>query len=118
MRSDDGLARDANTAVAIPRREIADCCLRHHIRRLSLFGSILREDFRTGGDQSSDVDVLVEFLPGHTPGWEIVDIESELSRLFGGRKVDMVNPKYLNRRLKDRILADARPLYEAPDAER
>ncbi len=103
--------------LVIPRDEIANFCQRHHIRRLSLFGSILRDDFRPDGDQSSDVDVLVEFETGRTPGWEIVDIEAELSGLFGGRKVDMVNPKYLNSRLKDRVLASARPLYEAPDAE-
>jgi predicted nucleotidyltransferase len=105
------------TAVPVPRQEIADFCRRHHIRRMCLFGSILRDDFRPEGAQPSDVDLLVEFEPGHTPGWEIVDIEAELSGLFGGRKVDMVNPKYLNRRLKDRVLASARPLYESPDAE-
>ena len=49
----------------------------------------VRDDF--GPD--SDVDVLVEFAPDHTPGWEIVDIEEDLSTLFGGRKVDVVNPK-------------------------
>jgi predicted nucleotidyltransferase len=99
-------------AVAIPHQDIAEFCRRHQIRRLSLVGSILREDFRPGGDQPSDVDFLVEFEPGHSLGWEIVDIEAELSRLVGGRRVDMVNPKYLNRRLKDRVLASARPLYE------
>jgi predicted nucleotidyltransferase len=103
------------TAVVVPHQEITEFCRRHHIRRLSLFGSILRDDFRPGGDHPSDVDFLVEFEPGHTPGWEIVDIEAELSRLFSGRRVDMVNPKYLNRRLKDRVLASARPLYEAAD---
>jgi hypothetical protein len=55
------------------------------------------------------VDVLVEFAPGHTPGLEIVDIEEDLSNLLGGRRIDIVNPKYLNRRLKDRVLAEAEP---------
>ena len=108
-------ARDRCERARIPCEQIAEFCRRHHIRRLSLFGSILREDFRTAGDRPSDVDVLVEFEPGHTPGWEIVDIEEELSQLFGGRRVDLVNPKYLNRRLRARVLASAELCYEAPD---
>ena len=110
-------ARRRDRRASIPNEQIADFCRRHHIRRLSLFGSILRDDFRPDGEHPSDVDVLVEFEPGHTPGWEIVSIQEELSRLFGGRRVDMVNPKYLNRRLRDRILASAELQYEAPDAE-
>ncbi len=92
----------------IPRDAIADLCRRHHIRRLSLFGSILRDDF----GPESDVDVLVEFEPNQMVGFRIFRVEEELSRLFGGRKVDVVNPKYLNHRLKDRILADSRVQYE------
>jgi predicted nucleotidyltransferase len=92
-----------------PREQIADFCRRHHIVRFSLFGSVLRDDFRP----HSDVDVLVEFAPGHTPGLEIVDIEEELSHLLGGRRVDLVNPKYLNRRLKDRVVSGAEVLYAA-----
>lgn len=68
-----------------------------------MFGSALRDDFRS----DSDIDLLVEFQPGHTPGWEIVDLEEELSGLFGGRKIDLVNPKYLNHRLRDTILNSA-----------
>ena len=62
-------------------------------------------------------DVLAEFDPDRIPGWEIVHIESEFSKLFDGRTVDMVNPRYLNRRLKDRILASAEVQFEAPHAE-
>jgi uncharacterized protein len=87
----------------LPSPLLADFCRRHHITRLSVFGSALRDDFRP----DSDVDVLVEFQPGHTPGWEIVDIEEELGRLLGGRRVDLVNPKYLNHRLRDAILNSA-----------
>jgi hypothetical protein len=68
----------------------------------------LRDDFRP----DSDVDVLVEFQPERMVGWEIVTIEDELSQLFGGHKVDMINPKYLNHRLKDRILASAQVQYD------
>ena len=95
------------TQVAVDKTRLAEFCRKHHIRKLSLFGSALRDDF----DPDSDVDVLVEFAPAHTPGLEIVDIEDELSRLLGGRKVDLVNPKYLNRRIKDRVLAEAEVQY-------
>jgi uncharacterized protein len=91
----------------VPQPEIAEFCRRHHIRKLSLFGSVLRDDFRP----DSDVDVLVEFEPGHTSGWGIIDIEEELPKLFGGHKVDMVREKYLNRHLRDRFLASAEVQY-------
>jgi predicted nucleotidyltransferase len=93
--------------VRISPEAIADFCRRHHIRRLSFFGSVLREDFRP----DSDVDVLVDFEPGRAVGLEILDMEAELSRLLGGRRVDIVKTKYLNHRLRDRILADAEVQY-------
>jgi len=99
-------------AIQVPQEVLAAFCRRHHIRRLALFGSVLRDDF---GPQS-DLDVLVEFEPGHTPGWEVVDIADELSSLFAGRRIDMVNPRYLNHRLRDRIVGTAVVQYEAPDA--
>lgn len=93
--------------IAPDKRRLAAFCRKHHIRRLSLFGSALREDFRP----DSDVDVLVEFQPEHTPGLQIVDIADELSDLFGGHKVDLVNPRYLNQRIKDHVLASAEVQY-------
>jgi hypothetical protein len=93
--------------IHISREELAKFCRRHHVQRLSFFGSVLHDDF----GPESDVDVLIEFAPGHTPGLEIVDIEEELSALLGGRRVDIVNPKYLNPRLKDRVLAEAEVQY-------
>jgi uncharacterized protein len=57
------------------------------------------------------VDFPVEFAPGHTPGWEIIDIEEDLSALLGRRKVNIVNPKYLYRRLRSRVLAEAEALH-------
>lgn len=95
-------------SVSIEQEKLAELCRRRGIRRLALFGSVLREDFGS----NSDVDVLVEFRPGTVIGWEIIEIEDELSELFGGRKVDLVNPKYLNPRLKDRILKSAQVQYE------
>ena len=92
----------------IPRDAIADFCRRNHVRRLSLFGSVLRDDF--GPD--SDVDVLVEWEPGQKIGWEIVQLEDEFGQLFGGRRVQMLNPKYLNHRLRDEILGSAEVIYD------
>ncbi len=90
--------------IAIPHQEIADFCRRHHIRKLSLFGSVLRADFHPG----SDVDILVEFEPGHVPGFiRLSQMEDELSQLLGGYRVDLVTAKFLNRRVRDRILAEA-----------
>jgi uncharacterized protein len=93
--------------IEVAPEKLAAFCRRHHIRELSFFGSFLRDDFRP----DSDVDVLVEFEPDHTPGFAIIRIEEELSAILGGHKVDMVNPKYLNHRLKDRILASAEVQY-------
>jgi len=90
-----------------PRDKIADFCRRHHIRKLSLFGSVLRDDFRP----DSDIDVLVEFEPGHAVGFDIIDMEEELSSLFGGHKVDIVEEQYWNRWLRARVLASAEVQY-------
>lgn len=93
----------AQLAIDYPKKDLEAVCKRWHIRRLAIFGSALRDDF--GPD--SDVDALVEFEEGHTPGWEIVDIGEDLSGVFRGRYVDIVNPKYLHPLMKDRVLHDA-----------
>jgi uncharacterized protein len=93
--------------VAVPHEELAAFCRRYHIRKLSLFGSVLRDDFGL----QSDVDVLVEFEPGHCLGFGWIDMEEELSRFFGGRRVEVVQEKYLNRRLRGRVLASAEVQY-------
>ena len=78
------------------------------MRRLALYGSVLREDFRP----DSDIDVLVEFQPGRTCGLGIIAMEQELSALLGGgHKVDIVSAKYLNPRLRDQILGTAEVQY-------
>ena len=95
--------------VSIDRDAVSAFCRRHHITRLALFGSVLRDDF--GPD--SDVDVLVEFQSGHVPGFNFVSIEREFSGLLRGRRVDMVTPKFLNARIRDQVLSSAEPLYVA-----
>ncbi len=82
-------------------------CRRHHIRKLSIFGSALREDF--GPD--SDLDVLVEFEPGHTPGLAFFAIQDELSSLLG-RKIDLNTPSFLSRYFRQEVLQSARVQYE------
>jgi len=95
--------------VSIGRDEVSAFCQRHHIARLALFGSVLRDDF--GPD--SDVDVLVEFQTGHVPGFNFLSIEREFSGLLHGRRVDMVTPQFLNHRIRDQVLSSAEPLYVA-----
>jgi uncharacterized protein len=95
--------------ISIDRDAVAEFGRRHYITRLALFGSVLRDDFRP----DSDVDVLVEFQPGHVPGLDFVSIEREFSGLLQGRRVDMVTPKFLNPRIRDQVLTSAEPLYVA-----
>ena len=88
--------------IAIPRRDLADFCHRNHIRRLSLFGSVLRQDFRP----DSDVDVLVEFQPGYRIGLiHLARMERELSGLLG-RKADLRTPADLSRYFREEVLRE------------
>ena|SRR5213594_908644 len=97
--------------VEIPETEITDLCRRHGIRRLALFGSVLTSRF----SDSSDVDVLIEFRPEERVGFfRLADIESELSRLLGGRKVDVRTPLDLSRYFRDEVVRDALVLYAEP----
>src|SRR6266849_1645063 len=93
-----------DAASQVSPAQLSEFCRRHHIRKLSLFGSAVGDDFRP----DSDLDFLVEFHPDHRPRMvELHEIEQQLSGLYGGRRVDLVNPKYLNHRIRDRVLAEA-----------
>ena len=81
-------------------------CERNHINKLSLFGSVLTDDFAS----TSDVDLLVEFVKGKTPGLRIVDLQDELSQMFG-REVDLRTPAELSRFFKQRVLEEAVVIY-------
>ncbi len=94
--------------IQLPVEALKELCRRHHIRRLALFGSVLREDF----SPESDVDVLVEFEPGCTPGLRFFAIERELSELLG-RRVDLNTPECLSRYFRDQVLAEAEVEYDA-----
>ena len=95
--------------INLPKAKIAEFCQRHYIRRFSLFGSVLRGDFRT----DSDVDVLVEFDPDHVPGLAFFSMERELSEIFD-RRVDLNTPRSLSRYFRDEVLAEAENYYVAP----
>ena len=92
------------------KHKLTAFCRKHHIRKLSLFGSLVSGNF--GLD--SDVDVLVEFEPDHTPGFfNLFRMEEELSKLFGGRKVDLRTPQDLSRYFRDEVMKSAEVQYAA-----
>ncbi len=94
--------------IEIPTDELARFCQRNHIRKLSLFGSILTPHFRP----ESDIDVLVEFEPEHVPTYfGLVGMEQELAGIFG-QKVDLRTPGELSRYFRDQVLAAAVVQYE------
>lgn len=92
--------------IAIPQAEIEPLCQQYFIRKLALFGSVLRDDFRP----DSDVDILVEFEPGHTPGFDFIDIQDKLSDIIG-RTIDLNTPQDLSRYFRDQVLAEAEVIY-------
>jgi predicted nucleotidyltransferase len=95
-----------NKNLAIPKDKIKNFCHRHHIRRFSVFGSALRDDFNA----DSDVDVLVEFEKGQEPGFAFFDMQDELSRLLG-RKVELHTPNFLSRYFRENVLTEAEVQY-------
>lgn len=94
--------------INVPREKIAEFCRRNHIRKLAFFGSVLRDDF--GSD--SDIDVLVEFEPGHTPGLAFFGMQDELSGILG-RKVDLNTHSFISKYFRDEVDREARVEYVA-----
>lgn len=100
---------DLTKRIGASPEAIADFCRRNHIRKLSLFGSVLRDDFRS----ESDIDVLVEFEPGSTPGFfEYVGMEMELTEIFG-HKVDLLTAGFLSPYFREEVLREALPIHVA-----
>src|ERR1035437_2443967 len=94
--------------IEIPRAQIERFCGQNHIRKLSLFGSILTDRFRP----DSDVDVLVEFEPRAAITFlDVARMEQELSRSVG-RKVDLRTPAELSRYFRERVVGEALVQYE------
>ena len=93
--------------INLPKEEIEKFCKKHHIRRLSLFGSVLRDDFTTG----SDIDILVEFEPGQVVGFlRLSGMEIELSEMLQC-KVDLRTPSELSRYFRQEVLSTAEVQY-------
>jgi uncharacterized protein len=91
----------------IPKNSLKDFCRKHHIKKLSIFGSYLRDDF----GPESDVDLLVEFDPEHIPGlFDVAGMEIELSEMLG-RKVDLRTAEDLSRYFRDEVVAQAEVQY-------
>jgi len=97
----------AELPIAIDAKGIARFCRAHGVRRLALFGSVLREDFA----RDSDIDVLVEYLPGRHPGLMLFRQQDELAAQLG-HAVDLHTPLSLSRHFRDEVLSEALPLYE------
>jgi predicted nucleotidyltransferase len=98
------------TTIDIPTsQDLEPLCREYHMRRLSLFGSTARGD----NHDDSDVDLLVEFAPGQTPDFFTFDeLAERLSRLFGGRRIDLVTQASLHPLIRDCMAADLVTLYE------
>ncbi len=93
--------------ISVDQKKIEEYCRKYHIKKLAFFGSILRDDFRP----DSDVDVLVEFEQGHTPGFiRLAGMELELSALFK-RKADLRTPSELSRYFRNEVLNSAQIQY-------
>jgi len=98
-------------AIDVPREQIPDFCRRYKVRKLSLFGSVIHDDFTP----ESDVDVLVEFEPdAHASYFTLFDMEEELSGLLDGRKINVNTPNCLSKYFREEVLAEAEVLYVAP----
>jgi hypothetical protein len=98
---------DTRIGISIPSNDIAEFCQRHHIRRLALFGSVLRADFRP----DSDVDVLVEFEPGARTGFRFAGMQAELARILA-RDVHLLTPGFISDHFRERALENAQVIYE------
>lgn len=95
------------TNIELPLAQIAAFCQRHQITRLALFGSVIRDDF----GPESDIDVLVEFAPGQTPGLAFFGMQDELTEMLG-REVDLNTAGWLSPFFRDTVLAEAQVVYE------
>ncbi len=93
--------------IPVDERKIGHFCRQHHIRRLSFFGSVLREDF----SPSSDIDILVEFEAGYAPGFDFFLMEAELSHLLG-RRVELHTPNFLSPEIRRTVFSEAVAAYE------
>ena len=103
LKGDQSVSR-----IYIPTKKVETFCIKYHVKKLSLFGSVLRDDFRS----DSDIDVLVEFQEEHKPSlFEFVPMESELSKIFEGRKVDLRTFSELSKYFREKVAQEAQIIY-------
>jgi uncharacterized protein len=97
-----------NSRLNIDKDKVKAFCERNQVSKLAVFGSVLRDDF----GPHSDVDILVDFVPGQTPGFfQLAEMEQELSSLCEHRKVDLRTPQDLSRCFRDQVVASAEVQY-------
>src|SRR3972149_1575319 len=96
-----------SSIINLSPRQIEQYCLKHHIRSLAFFGSVVRDDF----GPHSDIDVLVAFEPGHVPGFDFFLIQAELSELLG-HDVDLQTANFLSPEVRQFVLSEAVTAYE------
>lgn len=94
--------------IKIPKQKLVDYCKKNHIRKMAFFGSFLRDDFKS----DSDIDILVEFERGYTPGFfDLIKMQNQLSHFFKGREIDLRTPNDLSRYFREEVLSNAEVLY-------
>ena len=104
-----GAAFQASARIHIDRTRLELFCRKHALRRMAFFGSVLRADFRP----DSDVDILVEFKPGRTPGFfRLFEMQDELSEILG-RSTDLKTREDLSPYFRDEVVRSAEPFYDA-----
>ena len=99
---------DKQHGIKIPKQKIKAYCKKKHIKKLAFYGSFLRDDFH----YDSDIDILIEFERGYTPGFfDLVKMEEKLSSFFKGREVDLRTPNDLSRYFRKKVIQNAEVLY-------
>ena len=102
--------RPTDCRLPVPYDRIADFCREYNIAWLALFGSVIRDDFT----HESDIDIVLDFLPGRLPGLKFYwDMPNALSEMFGGRRVDIRTPRSLSKYFMDEVLYEAEVIYVA-----
>jgi predicted nucleotidyltransferase len=98
----------AQANINVPTAKIAEFCLKNHVRKLALFGSVLRDDFNS----ESDIDILVEFEPDFVPGLAFFSMEEELAEILG-RRVELHTPAFLSPYFRDKVITESEIHYVA-----
>lgn len=97
-----------NIKSKISKENITNFCKKHNIKKMSLFGSVLRNELTS----DSDIDILVEFDKNNTPSFfDLYEMEQELSQYFNGRKIDLRTPADLSKYFRKDVLEKAEVLY-------